>query len=180
MVVYGAVHSDARHQAYALLAAAVKEEWGLTSLPEIARRTGGKPYFPQHPQLEFNLSHSGDRILCALDHNPVGVDIQMVKVLRSNLPNRVCSPQELAWLDNTPARWEGFALLWALKEAAVKYTGTGLTRSIPDIHIPLPAPEEDSALFGGLWFRVFRGTGWMGAVCGTSLSPPTIHWLELN
>lgn len=47
-------------------------EPGLTRMPELDRRPGGKPYFPHEEGLEFNLSHSGHLALCALDNAPVG------------------------------------------------------------------------------------------------------------
>ena len=42
--------------AYRLLAYAVQEVHGL-SLPEIARDSHGKPFFPQRQEICFNLSH---------------------------------------------------------------------------------------------------------------------------
>ena len=104
MVIYGARDLTARSQARDLLAQAAAAEWGLSPLPDIARHPGGKPYFPDHPSLHFNLSHSGGLALCALDAAPVGVDIQVVKTLRPALPRRVCSPEELAWLEELRGR----------------------------------------------------------------------------
>ena len=103
MVIYHARGLTARSQARDLLALAAAEHWGLSPLPQIARREGGKPYFPNHDGRHFNLSHSGDRALCALDGAPVGVDIQLVKEWRPSLPRRVCAPAELDWLERQPS-----------------------------------------------------------------------------
>lgn len=180
MVLYGAACANARHRAYHLLALAAQREWGLSELPPIARREGGKPYFPSHPQLEFNLSHSGDLVLCALDHAPVGVDIQVIKAMRPGLPARVCSPRELLWLGQGADLWPRFAQLWALKEAYVKYTGAGLTRSISGIQVPLPAPSEDRGTLEGVHFRIYEGQGWRGACCGRHMPPGEIRWISLS
>ena len=102
MVIYAARDLTCRSQARDLLAMAVRETWGLSPLPEIARREGGKPYFPRHEELHFNLSHSGALALCALDSGPVGADVQIIKEWRPGLPERVCSPAELDWLDDEP------------------------------------------------------------------------------
>lgn len=171
MVLYSAKGLADRAQARDLLALAAKEVWGLSPLPEIALREGGKPFFPGYPGLHFNLSHSGDLALCALDGAPVGVDIQLVRQWRPSLPRRVCSPEELAWLEGQPEFWPAFTLLWTLKEARVKESGKGLTSPIRDIRVPLP--EKGPVLFDGLRFRSWSRSGWAAAVCGHSEPPET-------
>ena len=82
LILYSASGLTARAHARELLTLAVREVWGLSPLPEIAQREGGKPFFPDREELHFNLSHSGDLALCGLDRAPVGVDIQIVKAWR--------------------------------------------------------------------------------------------------
>ena len=48
-----------REDAYALLAYAVRQCRGFDALPVLAQQEQGKPYFPNHPDCHFNLSHSG-------------------------------------------------------------------------------------------------------------------------
>ncbi len=169
MVIYSASGLTARAQARDLLALAVEETWGLSPLPGTARQERGKPYFPEHQDLHFNLSHSGKLALCALDGAPVGVDIQIVREWRPSLPRRVCSPEELAWLEKQPDFWPAFTLLWTLKEASVKESGRGLAPSVRDIRVPLPGAGP--VLFDGLWFGTWTGPGWAAAVCGHSRPP---------
>lgn len=171
MVIYAAKHLTARTQARDLLALAVREVWGLSPLPEIARREGGKPFFPGYEGLHFNLSHSGSLALCALDGSPVGVDIQIVRQWRPSLSQRVCSEGELVWLEDQPDFWPAFTRLWCLKEARVKESGQGLTTLIRGIRVPLPA--EGAVSLDGLCFRTYSGEGWAAAVCGHS-EPPKI------
>ena len=178
MVVYGADGLTSRHQAYDLLAQCVRLHWGLETLPEIGRAPEGKPYFPGHSGREFNLSHSGPLALCALDRQPVGVDIQVVKVWRESLPRRVCSPEELAWLERQPQLWSSFSALWALKESRVKCTGRGLRERLSGIRVPIPRPGESLSSLDGMWFRLYEGDGWRGAACGFSPPPDKIRWLE--
>ena len=178
MVIYHAKGLTARSQARDLLALAAAEHWGLSPLPQIARREGGKPYFPKHEGRHFNLSHSGDRALCALDGAPVGVDIQLVKEWRPSLPRRVCSPDELAWLEERSDLWSAFALLWALKEARAKESGQGLTGG-PIREIRIPLPTEGPVRMDGLWSRTYTGPGWAAAVWGRDRPPEEIQWTEL-
>lgn len=172
MILYRAGGLTSRAQARDLLALAIREAWGLSPLPEIARREGGKPFFPEREDLHFNLSHSGKLALCALDEAPVGVDIQVVKQWRPGLPERVCSPRELAWLEGQRELWPAFTLLWTLKEARAKESGQGLTTSIRDIRIPLPG--NGPLRLDGLWFRAWTGGDWAAAVCGHSVPPEKI------
>ena len=65
-----------------LLRQALWEEYGLTELPRIETGEKGKPFFPDHPELHFNLSHCQTAAACALDASPVGVDVQELRPLR--------------------------------------------------------------------------------------------------
>lgn len=178
MVVWATDKLHTRTDAYALLERAARAVWDLPALPALERLEGGKPYFPARPDCCFNLSHSAPYGLCALDSAPVGADVQTVKTTwREGLPRRVCSPEELAWLSEQPDRWRAFALLWALKEARVKYSGEGLRREIRSIAVPLPQEGESLCPFEGLWFRVYRGADWMATVCGAHEPPEELIWV---
>ena len=177
MVLYGMEGLTGQRQAYDLLARAAKTHWGLSPLPDLDRGPHGKPFFAGQSGLEFNLSHSGTLALCALSGAPVGVDIQIIRSWRPGLPRRVCSGPELAWLEESPDFWERFCRLWALKECLVKQRGTGLTRPISGIRVPLPGEEDSLLEQDGLWFRTYRGEGWRGAACGLERPPENIQWI---
>jgi 4'-phosphopantetheinyl transferase len=178
VVLYGTSQLKRREDAYLLLATAVREVWALNPLPEIQRQKGGKPYFPSEPGREFNFSHSGTLCLCALDDRPVGADIQVLRNTRPGLLQRVCSPEELDWLEAQPDAQRAFAALWTLKECLVKQSGVGLTRNIQSL--PIPIPQNGAGLYRreGLWFRTYAGENWMAAVCGEAEPPEEILWRE--
>lgn len=180
MVLYGTDSLETRAQAYDLLAIAAKEHWGLSPLPQLVRAPLGKPAFASGQGLEFNLSHSGPLALCALDHDPVGVDIQLVKSWRPSLPRRVCSLEQLEWLEQQEDVWRGFTALWAMKESRAKQSGQGLRGSIAAISVPLPRPDETLYAHQGLWFRLYFGPDWVGSACGTAHPPEQIHWRTLT
>lgn len=180
MVLYGTDGLETRAQAYDLLAIAAKEHWGLSPLPQLVRALLGKPVFASGQGLEFNLSHSGTLALCALDHDPVGVDIQLVKSWRPSLPRRVCSPEQLEWLEQQEDVWRSFTTLWTMKESRSKQSGQGLRGSIAAISVPLPRPDETLYAHQGLWFRLYFGPDWVGSACGTAPPPKEIHWRTLT
>ena len=180
MVVNGTRELKRREEIYQLLALSAQECWGLECLPQIVRAPGGKPYFPREAEREFNVSHSGELGLCALDRRPVGVDIQLVQTRRPDLPARVCSREELEWLERQPDRWVSFTLLWAMKESRAKYSGEGLTRPIRSIQVPLLQQGERGAVLDGLLFQTYQGEGWAAAVCGETPAPEQICWRKLG
>ena len=151
-----------REDAYVLLACAVRRRWGLAQLPAIARTESGKPYFPSHPNYHFSLSHSGTYALCAVAHAPVGVDIEVVRPHHPKLAERICSAEELTWLNNQPDREHALLQLWTAKESRVKYTGTGLTVPLRSIAVPLPPADR----LDGLHFFFTQGTDWQLSACG--------------
>ena len=167
MILYGADGLTRRDQAHRLLALAAAEHWGLSPLPAAERAEFGKPFFPDLPERQFNLSHSGPYALCALDSRPVGVDIQIIGPHRPRILQRVCSPEERNWLERQGDLWTAFAQLWALKESRAKYTGAGLTSPIAEIRVPLPAPGV--LTLDGLHCRVLSGPGWRAAASATGM-----------
>lgn len=149
---------------YALLASLLAEEMGAAPLPEMARLPGGKPWFPAHPGLSFNVSHSGGLCLCALAHVPVGCDIEVVKPRRESLPRYVLDRRELKWFQDRGSAWADFYTLWTLKEAKVKCTGQGLRFPPREISVPLLEPGQ-AAGWEGFTFTALAGESWRGAVC---------------
>ena len=90
----------------------------------------GKPFFKNLPYY-FNLSHSGEYILCVISTQEIGVDIQWEKPLKNDrLARRYFTEEEkenLSAIQN-PSEWcREFYRIWATKEAYGKLTGKGLT-----------------------------------------------------
>ena len=144
--------------------------WAMKELPDLDRAPGGKPFFHSFPQFRFNLSHSGPYALCALSDGEVGTDIEVIRPRRPSLPQKVLSEGEFAWFRDRGSRWEDFYTLWTLKEARVKYTGTGLTLPPRDIAVPLLDPGQHASM-DGLTFTAYAGAGWRAALCAGEPGP---------
>lgn len=112
----------------ALLCAYALRELGETvSLPlEFTLREDGKPYL-SGSRWNFNLSHSGSYVCCALsDALQIGADIEkMVERDYKALATHFCSEQEYRRLFcRAPKRWQSdFYEFWARKEALAKRDG---------------------------------------------------------
>jgi len=153
MDLYLCQNISRREDAYSLLAYAVRRRWGMEHLPAIARSEQGKPHFPDHPDLHFNLSHSGTMALCAVDEYPVGADIEVIRPHHPRLSQRICSAEELAWLEGQEAPLSALCQLWARKEALVNITAPGLPSLCGISASPCPPPGS-------------------GTVCCSTPSPP--------
>lgn len=167
--------SAKREDAYALLAYAVHRRWSLDPLPAIACTEQGKPFFPQFPNCQFNLSHSGTFALCVLDELPVGADMETIRPHHPRLAQRICSAGELAWLADQPDKNSALCQLWVGKEALAKYHGTGLTAPLRSLCPPLPpAVEQD-----GLLFHRFATPEYCLCVCGHTSAEP-VHLVSME
>lgn len=91
----------------------------------------GKPSIIGVENFHFNISHSGDWIVCAIDDKRVGVDVEQINPIDLEIANRFFSKEEHEDLLNKPQdeRLLYFFDLWTLKESFIKICGKGL--SIP-------------------------------------------------
>lgn len=91
-----------------------------------------KPYIEGN-EIFFNLSHSGDYVLCVISDTEVGCDIQQIKKVRQSVMDRYFHSVEKAYIlegetEEDCAR--RFTRIWVLRESYVKQTGEGLTRDL--------------------------------------------------
>jgi 4'-phosphopantetheinyl transferase len=103
----------------------------------------GKPYLPD-ADLELNMSHAGDWAMIAVGHrNAVGVDLEAIRPERAGpeMVRAVTSSAERATFARLPAHAHAIAFfrLWVRKEAVIKALGTGLSRALDTIDVPLGA-----------------------------------------
>jgi 4'-phosphopantetheinyl transferase len=88
----------------------------------------GKPWVAGLPSFHFNIAHSGRWIVCAVDCDPVGIDIEEIKPISLDVAKYFFSMQEYRWLmdQEEAARLSCFYELWTLKESFIKRLGKGL------------------------------------------------------
>lgn len=94
----------------------------------------GKPFLVNEP-VSFNISHSKDRVVCAIAKCPqndmsIGVDVEYVRPYKEKLFDRCFVSGERVWADSKFGALknddEMFTRLWTLKESFVKMKGVGL------------------------------------------------------
>lgn len=89
--------------------------------------------------VEFNISHSENIVVCAIDDKPVGIDVERIRPLDLSAAKYICNAEELVYLfgrypceedfchtENTAILIRFFEL-WTSKEALGKCEGIGLS-----------------------------------------------------
>lgn len=106
--------------------------------------TYGKPELLHPAELQYNVSHSGDWVVCVISGSPVGVDIEQIQPIDLEVSRRFFSPIEHAQLMELPeaARLERFYELWTLKESFVKAVGMGLSMPLDSFTFSYDAGED--------------------------------------
>lgn len=112
-------------------------EWGntqfvnapkITQIREtnkIKRGKNNKPYFESDDNRKFNISHSGDLVVCAISDCEVGIDVEIIAKTIQQLMENICNEEEIDWLNNQASVDEQYRL-WTYKESYLKCTGDGI------------------------------------------------------
>ena len=107
---------------------AIKKHFGIPfSKQHFLKTEHGKPYLEGHRDIHFNISHSGEYVVCAVSDRPVGIDIEKTGAYRQRVAKRICSREELDMLEKSEKPDDDFSCLWTQKEAVLKRKGTGLS-----------------------------------------------------
>lgn len=132
-----------------LLCAAVRHVRPDTAFPLVrAARPSGQPYLTDFPDLHLSISHSGDRVLCAVADVPVGIDLELPRPVRPGLAARWFDADEQALIARDSST---FFDLWMVKEAVLKETGCGLAHGLREVSVALdPLPHLTRPVFGQL------------------------------
>ncbi len=106
---------------------AIKNEFAIPAREQVILSDSvGKPYLAGRTDVNFNISHSGQYVACAVCDRAVGVDIQTLTPCRLTVARRFFTDAEIeaAVLGGDIE----FTKIWTRKEAYLKMLGTGFTR----------------------------------------------------
>lgn len=98
---------------------------------------------PQVENVHFNLSHSGNLVICAVGERAVGCDIEKTGQEPQEVAKRFFHRNEAEYLQKFQGqeRNEVFFRLWTWKESYIKMTGEGMQLPLQDFEI-LPEGER--------------------------------------
>ena len=90
----------------------------------------GKPQLAGRQDIQFNLSHSGTRVMCAVSDCGIGCDVERIRDIDLKLARRFFFSEEyeaLARCGDSAHRNDLFFRYWTLKESFMKATGLGFS-----------------------------------------------------
>lgn len=110
-----------------LLDHVLKQRTGKT-LKDITlkRNAYGKPYLPDYPFIQFNISHSGKYVVCAVHNQDVGIDIEEIQTFDLLLAKQLFTVDEYQMILNSNDRNHACYEIWTMKESYTKAIGKGL------------------------------------------------------
>ena len=132
--------------AFVLLQRALREEYGITEVPEFVYNEFGKPSLPNLP-IHFSLSHCKDAVACAVSDHNIGIDVESIVPYNPDVARKVCTAAELEMLEQSENMDVEFIKLWTVKEAISKYEGMGL--SLPFAGIDASKYAVHTSLYKG-------------------------------
>jgi len=131
----------------------------------------GKPQFNNPLPVHFNVSHSGDWVVCAIDTQEVGIDIEQMTEIDLSISKDFFSDAEFTAIIESDDPGSKFFEYWTLKESYIKYTGKGLSERLDSFRINLRQDgeitvETNGSVVEGVWFRQYEiEDGYKMALC---------------
>lgn len=117
--------------------------------------------------VEFNLSHSADRAVLAVSTGgPVGVDVESMRELShvDQVAERILSAGELEEFGRSDEPHRFVLAKWTCKEAVVKQSGDGITRSLREVD-------------GSVCTSIAVGDGFLGALAADGAAHVLRTWV---
>lgn len=102
----------------------------------------GKPYLKDHQEFNFNISHSGDFVICAIDDKPIGIDIEKIKQIEyKEIAKNYFTVSEFQYIisQDSENNLSKFYEIWTLKESYIKCCGLGLSMPMDSFSIDIDA-----------------------------------------
>ena len=108
----------------------------------------GKPFLKGLKNYHFNISHSGEWVVCVFNQSPIGVDIEKIMPIDLGIASRFFAKKEYDDLmeRREEERLSYFYDLWTAKESYIKALGKGLT--IPLNSFSIDVQFNNICMFG--------------------------------
>ncbi|WP_052088031.1 4'-phosphopantetheinyl transferase family protein [Paenibacillus wynnii] len=154
----------------------------------------GKPLVSGDTPCYFNVSHSGDWVVCAVDSDAIGIDIEQKGNIDLEIARRFFTSQEYRyiWGGDPVTRIDRFYEIWTFKESYIKAVGKGLTIPLQSFEVEIAQQEYGESLrarisknssSANVWFlkQYNMNADYKVAICAKEqLFTQTIHNININ
>ncbi|MDY3829048.1 MAG: 4'-phosphopantetheinyl transferase superfamily protein [Clostridium sp.] len=96
-----------------------------------------KPTFSEYKDIHFNVSHSNNKVICAVSSKEVGCDIEKISPIDINIAKKFFLNSEYEYIKKSKNQEDAFYLLWTLKESFMKITGLGMSLPLNSFEISI-------------------------------------------
>lgn len=134
---------------------------------EITVGEHGKPFLTNNKDVFFSISHSGNRVMCAVADSPVGCDLEQTGRVSCKVAKRFFSEGELEVIESLEGEEAKAVMrtkLWCLKESFGKLKGGGLSDAIGKTEFIIDDSFEDRMKQSGMECFFYEEEGYIGAV----------------
>ena len=92
---------------------------------------------PEAEGICFNLSHSGNVVICAASKDNVGCDIEKIGSAPKRVAERFFCEDEIDWIESfaNEDKNREFFRIWTMKESYLKMTGEGLRTALNSFRV---------------------------------------------
>jgi 4'-phosphopantetheinyl transferase len=106
-----------------------------------------RPFLP-YADIDFNISHSGIYVLCAIGKNlQIGIDIEENKNISLEDFKNVMTPKQWEIINNDKQPCKIFYKFWTIKESIIKADGRGLAIPLDKLEIKNNTVQYDNRLW---------------------------------
>ncbi|PZF71890.1 4'-phosphopantetheinyl transferase family protein [Taibaiella soli] len=114
-------------------------------LHQIQYSAYNRPWLPI--PFDFNISHSGEYILCVISSQKTGIDIEFVRPIAIDDFTDYFDHHELATIRKSSDVYREFFRHWTIKEAVIKADGKGLSIPLKTISVAEEITIEENTWF---------------------------------
>lgn len=140
----------------------------------------GKPYFTNSRiNFHFNISHTTNLVICAVDNKPIGADVEIIKNIEMESLMYLFHPLEAESLRLSEYDLNFFYSLWTAKESVLKFIGTGLSTPLNSFYVSFSDDKiyikgnDDYPDFSDIYVKVYNySTIYLISLCSSSNNFP--------
>ncbi len=154
-----------------------REILGITTDEQIRYGKYGKPYLIDSERY-FNISHSGDYVILAVDEYEMGIDIEQVLKANKSVANKCFTVEENHILESDCSE-NLFFDIWAAKEGYIKAIATGFSLD-PISFSVLPLKEGEHIIDGKSWYFYWGKIEGYGMCVVSEKEQKVVEYIQLQ